>query len=524
MLIIINAFKSIWRSKGRNILIGIIVLVIATSSCVALAIKNAANEAEAAGLDSASITGSISVNREELMKSAQDSSSSGSNMEDMRELMSKYQDLSLDELQTYADSEYASNFYYTASISLDASGDLEAYSTQSSSDSSSDSSENNRGQPGFNMAMSGGMTMGDFTANGYSSEDAMTEFINGTSKITDGNIFDIDSSDLNCLISNELAVFNGLSVGDKITLANPNSEDETYSFTICGIYTNSSSGETETGMRFSTSQDPANQICISYNALNTVCKKSKSVATTSTDDNGTQSSTAINNQISGTYVFSNKENYDAFSTELTEKGLSEYYTLSSSDIDSYEASLVPLQSLSNFASTLLLIVLGIGAVILVVINIFNIRERKYEVGVLTAIGIKKGKVAMQFVTELLCVTLIAIVIGTGIGAAVSVPISNSLLAAQIEQQETQSQSQNENFGRMGNAPNTAIGGAGGSAPTEIKGGQIAVEYLTEINATIDFTILCQLIGIGILLTIISSLGAVIFVLRYEPLKILANRS
>ena len=35
MYIIKNAFKSIARNKARNILIGVIVLVIATASCVA---------------------------------------------------------------------------------------------------------------------------------------------------------------------------------------------------------------------------------------------------------------------------------------------------------------------------------------------------------------------------------------------------------------------------------------------------------------------------------------------------------
>lgn len=48
MLVLINAMKSISRSKGRNILIGIIVLAISASCCVALAIRNAANEAESA--------------------------------------------------------------------------------------------------------------------------------------------------------------------------------------------------------------------------------------------------------------------------------------------------------------------------------------------------------------------------------------------------------------------------------------------------------------------------------------------
>ena len=39
MYIIRNALKCIGRSKGRNILIGIIVLVIAISACIGLSIR-----------------------------------------------------------------------------------------------------------------------------------------------------------------------------------------------------------------------------------------------------------------------------------------------------------------------------------------------------------------------------------------------------------------------------------------------------------------------------------------------------
>lgn len=537
MLVLINAIKSITRSKGRNILIGIIVLAIAASSCVALAIRNAAKEAETAGLDSINITGTITVDRQKMMESMQSVGSNGGrpDMTNIRELMSKYQDLNLDELLTYSKSDYVKDFYYSMSVSLDASGDLEAYSTESSSGNSGNSNNNGRfpgGQGGMPGGMiGGGFTMGDFTLTGYSSEDAMTKFTSGTAKITDGEMFDITSSDMNCLISNELAVFNGLSVGDKITLANPNAEDETYVFTIVGIYTDSSSANSGNQMRFSTSMDPANLICISYGSLQSVIDHSTSVAKTEKDENGNERSTAINGQLSSTYVFSSKENYDNFGTELKAKGLSEYYTVSSSDINNYESSLLPLKNLSKFATTLLIIVLAIGAVILVVINVFNIRERKYEVGVLTAIGIKKSKVAMQFVTELLCITLLFIIIGAGIGAAVSVPVSNNLLASQIEQMQTQTNNQDINFGRPGgqdqNRPQFTPGGMGnpGGGMMNVFGDdQAQVNYLDKINATINFSILLQLIVIGVVLTLISSLAAIIFVMRYEPLKILANRS
>lgn len=44
MYIIKNALKSISRFKEKNILIGIILIMIVALSCVALIIKNAANE------------------------------------------------------------------------------------------------------------------------------------------------------------------------------------------------------------------------------------------------------------------------------------------------------------------------------------------------------------------------------------------------------------------------------------------------------------------------------------------------
>ena len=55
-----------------------------------------------------------------------------------------------------------------------------------------------------------------------------------------------------------------------------------------------------------------------------------------------------------------------------------------------------LNNLSKFALTLLIVVLAVGGVVLVVITLLNVRERKYEIGVLAAIGADKVKVAAQF--------------------------------------------------------------------------------------------------------------------------------
>jgi len=186
-------------------------------------------------------------------------------------------------------------------------------------------------------------------------------------------------------------------------------------------------------------------------------------------------------------------------------------------------SLLPLNNLSRFATTLLIIILAIGAVILIVFNIFNIRERKFEVGVLTAIGMKKSKVAAQFICELFAVTFIALIIGTTAGSAISVPTANAMLKSQISSQQSQIQQRDSNFGRGG--MQAGVLGGGNASMFNIFGrNDQNTNYISTINAVTNFRVVGELLGIGILLTILSSLAAAVFVMRYEPLKILSNRS
>lgn len=283
-------------------------------------------------------------------------------------------------------------------------------------------------------------------------------------------------------------------------------------------------------MGFGASQDPANRIYTSYDCVNSIIEKSEKNATTTTDENtGMEMSSAIRGQSNGTYVFSSVDDYNKFEDEVRKAGLSDTYTVQSNDLNSYESSLVPLENLSSFAGWFLLIVLIIGAIILVVLNMFNIRNRKYEIGVLTAIGMKKWKVALQFLTETFVVTFVAIIIGTAIGAFTSVPVTNALLENQISSVQSQQQQVAENFGRGGfdgntdsaktpPSPNQGFGTMGGK-------GNMAqnISYVDSISSATDLTVILKLMLMGLALTVISSLTSVIFVERYEPLKILSQR-
>jgi len=518
MYILKNSIRNVTRNAGRNILIGMIVLVIAISSCVALSIKQSAKQLEATGLNNIQITGSISVDRQSLMTQAKASGT------DVQSLMQENQDLTLAEMQNYATSQYVKDFYYTLSSSVSKGSGLEPVSTSkttTTANATATTTQTTSGQTTSGQTPPNGVTkvdgpsgmgtQGDFTITGYSGENSMTSFTSGTNQLTSGQVFNFDTADMTCLISEELATLNGLSVGSTIQVINPNATTEVIPLTVAGIYSTTTAATNSGNMRFSTASDPANQIYTSYNTLKAIGGQSISVATVGTDTNGNQTTTALRTQENGMYTFADMTAYENFKTDVTAMGLPTAYTVTSTDVTNYENSLLPLQNLNNFATIFLVLVLLIGGSILVVLNILSMRERKYEIGVLTAIGMKKKNVVIQFITEGFIVTILAILLGTGIGAVASVPITNALLSQQITSLQTQQSTQQSNFGR---------GGGGGSGQP----GQASVTYIQSISSATDITVVMELIGIGILLTVLSSCGAMVFILRYDPLNILSNRS
>ena len=524
MYIIKNAFKCIGRSMGRNILIGIIALVIAVSACIGLSIRQAADSAKESALAGMSVTGTISYDRQSMMQNMKPSNmgdfTGGFDKEMFNNMMGSTSSLTLEEYLVYAGASSVSSFYYTLTAYFDGSEGLEPVTTSSTS-----SSSGSMGGffPGGNMPSRG--SDGDFTVIGYSSDLAMTDFQNGTATRTEGVMFDEGTTAFDCIVSQELATYNGIEVGETILLNNPNNASESYILTVVGIYKSTASNNFDFTRGGS---DPVNSIYMSSAALDVIVN-----ASASREDNGTD--TRINGMLSATYVFADVEDFYAFEDEVRDLGLDTSYTVSSPDITEFENKLTPLKTLGTMAGWFLVVILAIGGVILVVLNIFNVRERKYEIGVLTAMGMKKWKVATQFICEILVITMAAIIIGAGIGAISSVPVTNALLENQITSQINKNDKINGNFGRPGNMGSFPggdmpdMGGMGGFGGFDFSDGFMngivggAADYVSEIDSAMNLTVVFQMIGIGILLTLIASAASVVFVMRYDPLKILSNR-
>lgn len=554
MYIIKNALRCIGRSKGRNVLISIITLVIAVSACLGLSIRQAAESAKESTLSELSITATISYDRSSMMNDmmggGKGQGGGGFDRDKFKDMMGSASELTLEEYQKYADAESVQDFYYTLTAAFNGNDDLEPVTDETEDEESQSNSGfggfgGSMGFPGGDRGGKGMFSSSDFSVIGYSSDSSMTAFIDGTASVLEGGtMFEEGTTEKECVISEELAIFNELSVGDTIVLTNPSVETETYELKIVGLYTSSSNNDFSMSM-FGKSQDPANQIYMSAAALQTILDASDEVSTTVTDENtGRESDSAVTGSISATYVFANTDKYYAFEEEVRTLGLDDSYTVSSADLTAFENSLTPLNTLSTMAGWFLVVILIIGAIILVVLNIFNVRERKYEVGVLTAMGMKKWKVATQFICEILVVTMIAVIVGAGIGAVSSVPVTNALLAGQVESQNNQQTQMDNNFGRPGNMgggrgqgggmqqmPDAGMGGETTKIPDDASGKKNpfenmlggASDYITEVNSAMNLTVVFQMLGVGLLLTLVASLASVLFIMRYDPLKILANR-
>ena len=89
-------------------------------------------------------------------------------------------------------------------------------------------------------------------------------------------------------------------------------------------------------------------------------------------------------------------------------------------------------------------------------------------------------------------------------------VGNMLLKSEIEDAKVEEQEISDNFGK---------------GPMDMRfNGNKQVEEIDTIDAVVDMKVVMELLGIGVLLTAISSLASMINIIKFSPLTILKERS
>lgn len=473
MYIIKNAWINIKRHLGRNILIGLIVLVVALSSTIALSINTSGNKLIESYKDKNELAVSFRLD-----------------MSKLRDESNTYTKLTVSDIENYADSDYVSSYYYTLDTSL-SSDDIEAIDMSEKFEPKDNGNAPNSEMPDRGQGKENIGSQGDYKITAYSNPSYIENFINGTSKITSGSMITKDDEENHIVISEELATQNDLEVGDEITFYLPSDSSITYTFEITGIFETTDDSASDDFMNINV-LNAQNQIYTTVTAINNILE----------DDNSS-------NSLNATIYLKNQDDLEAYAEEVKDKGLSDYYTLSD-NTDEITSTLTPIKNISNFSMTFLIIILIVGAIILAVINILNIRDRKYEIGVLRAIGMSKTKLILSLLTELFIVTVIAFIIGIIGGKLLSQPVTNKMLENEINSQQVQTENTRENFG-----------GRGFERPNERRATQ---NYEDSLTVTLDAKTVIILFSFGLILVIVSGSASAIFITKYNPNQILRNQT
>lgn len=448
MYILKNSVKNLFRNQGRNIIIALIILAMLTFTAISMIINSTTDTVIQNYKEQFGSEIYLTYDEEKIREQEQSGEWVG------------ITEISDDMKLKLADSEYLKEtrirvMYQAYSDTLNSIGQDDLISGGDNAPSGGD----------------GAYYMPTLTVYGYNTSDLMDDFKEGKRKITSGKMFEKDGE---CVISEEFAKLNSLQIGDTIEIRDcaKDAGFDPLKLTVAGIFFDSKS--TELGYD-SVYGNPRNEILTTYSTMKNY---QENVAKTRLYT------------VEATYFLKNPDLLEKFGKEAHEKGLPEVWKMATDEL-SYNRIVKPAENLAGVSKIFFIGVLIVGSTILILLSILSIRECKYEIGVLRAMGMKKFKVVRGILYESLIIIGICLVIGLSIGAFTSQPIADKI----AENQQTQSQ----NFGSA----------------------QVETEKI-EVSLTTDAVL--KVSGIAVLLAVLSSSAGVLYILRYEPMKILSERN
>ena len=528
MYILQNAGKNIGRNKGRNILMGIIILAIIATSAVALIINNTAggiidNYKERFGSE---VT--IAYNFEQLRVN-QGGSRGGPSYSSFQMPERPSPEQYLD----FGDSDYLKETRYDVSVGLHNSEAVEFVDEAKGGGGGMFSgSAIFIGRPGGgattqNEIDDAGEDENLFYANLLGYNFVPEDFTEGKRQMAEGRM---PQEDGECIVSSDLLETSNLKIGDILTLEStltgqgelpvPGEEDTrekvriSYTLEIVGYYDDLT--------------DDYNEFMKENDSLqNAFMNRRNEILTTvnTVIDQMQDGFTGIN--INAKFYLKNPADLEAFAAELYAKGLDEGYNVTT-DEASYNAIVKPVLGLKSITYVFLAVVLILGAIILILLSTIAIRERKYEIGVLRAMGMKKSGVAAGLLSEVIMITLVCLILGLGTGIIAAQPVSDMLLKNQVEQIESQNNNNNNMMAYGPGGGRVTRGASIGGAMRIIGGpggmGGSPAEALKEMDVSLNTVTIIEIIIVALGLAIIASIMGIVHVTRYEPIKILSDRT
>ncbi|EHC2200924.1 ABC transporter permease [Listeria monocytogenes] len=499
-----NFFKRAWLSmkarKGRSVLQLIIFTVVCVLILSGFTIQSAADKASELAREQLGGTVTLTVDREKQMQAMRDeaASSDSSSTESKPQFESSPIDVS--DANELAKLNHVASYNYYSSTQALASGFDPIESSGDTSSSSDETSTTTETQgPGGGQ---GGPQMvdADLSISGLLDSATSTDFEAGTSELTSGVAITSADKDKNvAMVEENLAKENDWKVGDSFTVTSSDGNTKV-TLKIVGIYKTTDSGS-DMAQNFSF-LNPYNKVYVPYTVANTI-----------------KGSDYKNTVDSAVYTMDDAANISAFEKEAKKVDSIDWDTFKLDANDTlYQQMIGPINSVASFSKNVVYIVSIAGALILGLLVMMQVRDRKYEMGVLLAIGEKRGKLIAQFFVEILIVALVSFGLAAASSHYVAQLAGNQLLAQQ-NSSTTETTTTTENRGPGGSGQGGDPGGFGQSVSNLTKN----TEQIKELDIQVTLEDMLKMGGIGIGIAFISVLLPAALVLRMNPKTILTKQ-
>ncbi len=288
------------------------------------------------------------------------------------------------------------------------------------------------------------------------------------------------SGDTNdALISEAMATKNNLKVGDTFTAYNA-------TLTVKGIFTTSSDN-----------RGAENTVVLSLTALQRLSGQTGVVT-------------------SATVTVNSLDNLSAATTAVKSAiGSSADVTSAQEQADS---TVEPLNSVKKVSTFSLIGAIVAGAVIILLVMVMVVRERKKEIGVAKAIGGSNPRIIGEFMVEALTLAIMGAVIGLAIGIVGGQPVTKQLVSSSTSSSTTATAQ-----GPGGRTFSTTERPAGGPGGGGFGGGfrrNSTVQSFSNIKAQVGPSILLQGFGAAVLIAVLGSALAAGMIAKVRPSTIM----
>jgi putative ABC transport system permease protein len=472
MFIFKRALIYVRRKKSKVLTIGVILLVVSTLALTGLVINSAAKTTFEYARNSLGATVNYTTDLSSVMPTERGIPGQGMGVT----IPDDYEVINVDEIE-YIKSKSVYIESYTINTSLAASPiDFSYYNP-----SGETISDSKRVAASINILGSS-----------YDKDD--TIFKNDQNELIEGRYFtdeEIDSKAPVIIIESTIASLNELEIGDFVTIEEvirrmPGEEEATeieeYTFEIEGIYkTNNPSDVSTTDFKGSFNLTENNMYAPYTTILN-------------------YSDNAIN---SVTFNLNDTDNIDLFIEEVKAMDMNTTYRLISANDAAYNKMVGPIASVAKTSTVLVTVVVISGALIILLLSMLSIKDRKYEIGVLLSLGESRLKIVSQLLFEMIIISTISFTLAVFISGATSQITTNYLLESALIEETTEEPARG--FNRFVNLVTTNV------------------EVIDELDVSVKTNDIILMLAIGMLIIVVGNISQSLYVLKANPKEILLER-